>query len=331
MHIWFVLLMIYCLIASVLPVWLLLQPRDYLSIYVLLVGMVLGYLGLFLMHAPMNTPAIVSFSSNIGPMWPMLCVIIACGAISGFHSLVAGGTTSKQLDRESDGKFIGYGGMITESILAILALLAVTAGLYYVAPSGMEEFSYGTLMQEKGWIVTFGVGYGRFLSFIKIPMLIGSLIGVLMLITFILTTLDTSTRLSRFILTESIGDRISIFKNRWFATVISLLPAFYLGFSGHWEDIWPVFGASNQLVAALALLIVSTWLAEIKKPSRYTLIPCIFMLFTTIGALIVELYQFLFFPGGKYLLGAIALVLMIMAMAVVKEALGTIRRMRTIG
>jgi carbon starvation protein len=161
-------------------------------------------------------------------------------------------------------------------------------------------------------------------------MLISSLIGMLMLITFILTSLDTSTRLSRFILTETIGDRISIFKNRWFATVISLLPAFYLGFSGHWEDIWPVFGASNQLVAALTLLIVSMWLAEIKKPSRYTLIPCIFMLFMTIGALIVELYQFLFLPGGKHLLGAMALVLLILAIIVVKEALNTLRRMRTV-
>ncbi|MDK2836284.1 MAG: carbon starvation protein, partial [Thermosediminibacterales bacterium] len=139
--IWFILLMAYGLVASVLPVWLLLQPRDYISTWVLIIGLVAGLIGTFITHPTINAPAFTTFNTSSGPMWPMLFIIIACGAISGFHSLVGGGTTSKQLAKQSHGRLVGYGAMLTEGVLATLALLTVSAGLFWKAPAGMEQYA----------------------------------------------------------------------------------------------------------------------------------------------------------------------------------------------
>ena len=300
---WFALLTVYCFIASLVPVWLLLRPRDYLSIYVLFAGLLLGYIGLFTKHAPISTPALVQFSADFnpaqgsgGPLLPMLCITIACGAISGFHCLVSGGTSSKQLDKESDARVVGYGSMIAEAALAVLALLAVTAGLYWKAPIGEEGLQFGSLMAEEGWILTFSTGLGNFLTSIGIPLSIGILMGTLMLGQFVITSLDTCTRLTRFTWTEMIGERIPRLGNRSIATTVPLAIAFYLGWTGNYTIVWPVFATANQIVAALALLTVSAWLLGTKKPTKYTLIPCIIMLCLTTGALLYEIPAF--FGGG---------------------------------
>ena len=315
-HFWLYVLFAYAFIASVLPVNILLQPRDYLAAFVLFFGLLVGYIGLLLTHPAVHTPLVVSFSGAKGPLWPMMCVIIACGAISGFHSLVSGGTTSKQLPNEADAKKIGYGGMITEAALAVLALVSVTAGLYWKGgPAGLV---YPELMKGGNWIATFGKGYGQITK--PIFGALGMLIGITMLKTFILTTLDSATRITRYIGNELFGERLRIraMHNPYFNTAVVVAVALYFAL-GSWQTIWPVFGAANQLIAALVLLVVSTYLVTTRKNVWYCLIPGIFMLLTTTAALIWEVSRF--FPQGKILLGTVGSVLLLLAGIVVSNAL----------
>jgi len=319
---WFIVLMIYAAIASILPVQVLLQPRDYIATFKLYAVLILGVLGILFIHPSIKAPVFTSPFTQGGPIWPMLFVIVACGAISGFHSLVAGGTTSKQLSRESEGRAIGYGAMLLEGLLAVTTLLIVGGGLYWILPQGMDavRFSFHEV-SKKGWIVTFGTGFGNIvgemLPFIGFG--IASMIAMIALKTFILTTLDTATRITRFIVQESIGSRFPIFKNRYVALMCTLVPAFYLGYTNSWKKIWPVFGATNQLVAALALFVISSYLIGIKKPTRYTIIPACFMIVTTIAALLWQALNpqgFFFGPKPNVFLGISSLVLVMLAVFV---------------
>ncbi|MEO0127303.1 MAG: carbon starvation protein A [candidate division WOR-3 bacterium] len=312
----FTLLLVYAYTASILPVNIILQPRDYLSFFVLFFGLIVGYLGVIITHPNVNTPSFVSFSGKEGYLFPMMFVTIACGAISGFHSLVASGTTSKQLNNERDAKRIGYGAMLTEGILSTLAIIAVCAGLYWYG--GKEGFVYPELIKGGNWIGAFGKGYGQ----ITKPILgaLGMFIGITMLKTFIVTTLDTATRITRYIGTELFGERLGIgfMKNMYINSAIVIGLATYLAI-GPWQNIWPVFGASNQLVAALALLVVTTWLLSKKKNSLYTLIPAIFMLLVTITALILQAVKF--FSTQKIMLGIISIILLVLAGFMIEETL----------
>jgi carbon starvation protein len=313
--VWTVFLLIYAFGASVLPVNILLQPRDYLSTFVLLLGMGFGYLGLIITRPQLQTPFFISWQTSEGSLWPMLCVIIACGAISGFHGLIASGTTSKQLSNERDAQKIGYGGMLTESALALLALLCVCAGLSW--QGGPVGLNYPLLMKEKGWIATFGQGYAQ----ITQPILgtFGLLIGITLLKTFILTTLDSATRITRYLTEELFGEafKLKFLKNRYFATLVILLLALLLAL-GNWKALWPVFGASNQLVASLSLLTVSVFLILRKRQALITLIPALLILVTTLFALS---YKFsLFLAEGKYLLSGISILLFILTLFMLRES-----------
>lgn len=317
---WFFILIIYSLFASSLPVWFLLQPRDYISTWILFLGLGLGYLGLIVLQPSIHAPAFVSFTSKGGSLWPMLFVIIACGSISGFHSIVAGGTTSKQLPDEASGKLIGYGGMLTEAALAGLVIF-IAAGVLIWDPSGAENpIGFQYLMTSVGDPITaFSTGYGRILSSLPgITLAIGSFFGMVMLNAFVLTTLDTGTRLGRLIFSELLGKKAPLFKNRWTASVIILIFAAILGATEGYKAIWPVFGASNQLVAALALIVVSSYLVAIKKPKKYTLYPAYFMLLTTLAALFYQGTKF--FKDGSYLLAGVCILLTALALIIVYEA-----------
>lgn len=324
---WMVILIAYGFVASVLPVWVLLQPRDYISTWVLVVGMVLGFVGLAITRPAINAPFFTGWeSATEGPLWPMLFILIACGAISGFHSLVAGGTTSKQLKRESDGKPVGFGAMLTEGAVATLALVCVAAGLKWAAPESSPESFMGVL-KAGGPIKAFGAGYGRLTA----PMLtvaIGTLVGITMLKTFVMTTLDTTVRITRFITAELLGDKVPLFKNRLAASGVGAVGAFLLGMSGKWSALWPVFAAANQLVAALTLIVLTAYLVGVKKPTKFTLYPAIFMLATTMGALIWKGYGFLFPPEGgsvNLTLGIASLVLLLLGTMVAVEAPRSLR------
>jgi carbon starvation protein len=320
--IWIVILLIYAYIASIIPVNILLQPRDYLSSFILFFGLILGYLGIFVSTPKMNVPMFVSHQSSQGPLWPMMFVIIACGAISGFHSLISSGTTSKQLRHKPGAKKITFGGMILEGILSLLAIISVCAGLYWVGgPTGLV---YPELMKESGWIVTFGKGFGQLVAPL-IGSTLGALIAMFTLNSFVLTTLDSATRITRYITEETLGDAfgIKIFRNKYVSTSLIILLALWLAL-GSWTAIWPVFGASNQLIAALVLLLASVYLFQKRLPSIYTFLPAVFMTVTTIGALIYEMYMF--FQSNNYLLFSIATVLLVLAGDMLAEAFKVLRK-----
>ncbi|MCL0045571.1 carbon starvation protein A [Nitrospinaceae bacterium] len=329
---WFVILMIYAAVASVLPVNILLQPRDYLSTYILFGSMSLAVLALLWIHPELHTPAYRGgFSEEQGPVWPMLFVLVACGAVSGFHSLVAGGTTSKQLAVESQGKSIAYGGMLTEGAVAVVTVLLVSGGLYWVAPASggidMNTLGFRETLQSGGWILAYGHGFGNlvhqmlpFLSFT-----FASMIAVLALNTFVLTTLDSAVRITRFIVQESVGQRIVLFKNKYICTVLVVFFSYLIGSTDGWQKIWPIFGATNQLIAAVALFVIATWLMVMGKPIKFVLYPAIFMTVTTIGALVWQSYRFYSQPEPNIFLGTVAVFLIILALFVGYEGMATLR------
>lgn len=303
---WSIILLAYCFIASVTPVNILLQPRDYLSSYLLVFGTSAGLIGLLITRPQVTQPAFVAWKTNQGDLWPMMFVTIACGAISGFHALIASGTTSKQMPSERYIKRIGYGGMVVEGVVALLAVLAVVAG---ISPQGVTVCS---LLKDAGPICVFGQGYAGLTK--PIFGSYGNVVAILILNAFILTTLDTATRVCRYITTELMG-----IKNRFLATFIIVVLAGFLALSGAWNKIWPVFGASNQLVAALALFVISCWLLARKKPTVYTLIPAFFMFLTTFVALLFQLFSYR--KEGNYLLMLITLALLILSIIMAGEIL----------
>ena len=329
---WFVILMIYAAVASVLPVNILLQPRDYLSTYILFGSMALAVLALLWIHPELHTPAYRGgFSEEQGPVWPMLFVLVACGAVSGFHSLVAGGTTSKQLSVESQGRPIAYGGMLTEGVVAVVTVLLVSGGLYWVAPASggidMNTLGFRETLQSGGWILAYGNGFGNlvhqmlpFLSFT-----FASMIAVLALNTFVLTTLDSAVRITRFIMQESVGEKIVLFKNKYVCTILVVFFSYLIGATGGWQKIWPIFGATNQLIAAVALFVIATWLMAMGKPTKFALYPAIFMVITTIGALAWQSYRFYTQPEPNIFLGTAAVFLIILALFVGYEGMSTLR------
>ncbi|MFQ5672570.1 MAG: carbon starvation protein A [Nitrospinales bacterium] len=324
---WFVLLLIYAAVASVMPVQILLQPRDYLSTYILFGSMSLGIFALLWVRPSLNTPAYLgAFSEGQGPIWPMLFVLVACGAVSGFHSLVAGGTTSKQLSAEGQGRLISYGGMLTEGVVAVVTVLLVSGGLYWVAPAAgnidMATLGFRETLSNGGWILAFGNGFGSVVSQMlpSLGFTFASMIAVLALNTFVLTTLDTCVRITRFIVQEAAGDRFPVFYNKYFATAAIIVCAYLIGATEGWEKIWPIFGATNQLIASVALFVVSTYLIGVKKPTAYTLYPAVFMLVTTIGALAWQSYTFFVSPVPNLILGSLGILLIGLALFVGSEA-----------
>jgi carbon starvation protein len=324
LNIWIIILLAYAAIASIIPVNILLQPRDYLSSFILFFGLVLGYLGIFVSLPKMHAPIFISYQSSQGPLWPMMFVIIACGAISGFHSLISSGTTSKQLPLKPVAKRITFGGMILEGVLSLLAIIAVCAGLYWIG--GPPGLVYPELMKESGWIVTFGKGYGQLVA----PLIgssVGALIAMFTLNSFVLTTLDSATRITRYVTEETLGDALGlkIFKNKYVSTALIVFLAFWLAM-GSWTAIWPVFGASNQLIAAMVLLLASVYLFQKRRPSIYTFIPAVFMTTTTIAALLYKMY--IFFLSNNYLLFTIAAVLLVLAGDMLVEATRVINKKR---
>lgn len=317
---WFFSLLLYSMFASSLPVWFLLQPRDYISTWILFFGLGLGYIGLAVSHPPLNAPAFVSFTSKGGPLWPMLFVIIACGAISGFHSVVAGGTTAKQLSDEKSGKLIAYGGMLTEAALAGLVIFIAAGALIWDPSRTQSQFGFQYLMTSVGDpIQAFATGYGRIVSSLPgLSVTLGLFIGMIMLNAFVLTTLDTGARLARFITAELAGKKVPLLQNRWVASFLVVAFAGALGATEGYKALWPVFGASNQLVASLALIVVTSYLVGVRRPKKFTLYPALFMLVTTLAALIYQGVNF--FKSKSYLLGGISALLIVLAVIIVFES-----------
>ena len=312
---WTLLLLLYAFIASVTPVWVLLQPRDFLATFQLFFGLVLGVLGALFAGAAVKAPALAGLHLTDKPLWPFMFVIIACGAISGFHSLVASGTTSKQLDKESDAKLVGFGGMLLESLLALVALLSVTAGLYWLSkPQGVDGFVFQDLLKQSP-ILAFGYGYGELVSH-GLPFIgfaVAAFFGMMMLNAFVMTTLDSASRINRLIFTDLTG-----IKNKYIASLAGILIGAFFALTNAWTVIWPVFGSANQLIAALTLIVLTAYLIGVKKPTKYTTGPALFMTLTTVSILVFQTVKF--FLEGKYTLSAVAFILLLLALLILKES-----------
>jgi carbon starvation protein len=319
---WDVFLILYCFIASTTPVWILLQPRDYLSSFLLYASVLGGFLGILLGGLSVRFPALVGWSHpQLGALFPILFITVACGACSGFHAVVASGTSSKQLDRERDTRLIGYGAMLIEGTVAVIALTTVMI------------LSRGDPLASQAPLVIYGRGMSRFLSMFGIPPQLGYSFGLLALSTFILTTLDTATRLGRYIFEEFFGLRGKA--TRYLSTLATLaLPAFFVLITlrdgrGNpipaWKAIWPVFGASNQLLAALTLLVLTLWIRRSGKKIAFIVFPMIFMTVMTVWALILLIRQY-----RLSLIGVIAVVLLALSFLLVWEAARALKSRRTV-
>ena len=280
----------YILVASVTPVWILLQPRDYLSSFLLYAMLALAVIAVVMGRPSLDTLPLITKAGNTTPVFPVLFTTIACGAISGFHSLVSSGTTSKQLDKETDAKPIAYGGMLIECALAILTLCAVAHAYSF---NGTDKAFSGATAIFGGGIASM-IDPSRGTTYHVLYTLL-----VLTYSTFCLTSLDTATRMGRFMFQEfwidstkgetpeNVTGYKKVLANPYVATVITVFFGILLGMNGYGK-IWALFGSANQLLAALALLAVATWLGNIGKNNKMFLIPMVFMLFVTICSLIIN-------------------------------------------
>jgi carbon starvation protein len=317
---WILMLFVYCAVASVTPVWILLQPRDYLNSFLLYAVLVTGLAGVFLFQPTVQFPMFTRFETELGPLFPILFVTVACGAVSGFHSLVASGTTAKQLDSEQDARVIGYGAMLIEALLAVLALLAAVH---------LRQGQYTALKIEGGPVHVFSYGVGSFMASLGISQESGQGFAALAVSAFCLTTLDTATRLARFAFQEffqssSPRPATTLLTNRFAATLVTLAVCFVLVRSGGTDRVWPLFGSANQLLAALALLAVSVWIGRRTGKNAFVRYPMFVMFAVSLSALGLQAWKNL--EQGHYVLAGLAVLLFVLAVVLVREATLAIRR-----
>ncbi len=311
---WLIILSLYIVVAAILPVWMLLQPRDYLNSFLLYAMILGGFIGVLLYHPKIAMPAVTTFKHPTqGYLFPMLFITIACGAISGFHSLVASGTTAKQIDKEGDAKVIGYGGMLIEGALAILATLTAV----YLTSDGYAELLKG------GPVNVFSTGLATFMTSFGVDATTGKTFTALAVSAFALTTLDTAGRLGRFAFqeffqetsaAESPASGVSILSNRYVASVITIGISIYLAFTS-WGVIWPMFGSANQLLAGVALLAVAAWLANKGMNNKMLIAPMIFMFVVTLTALVFLIQSNI--AKGNYILVFFGVLLFILAIILI--------------
>ena len=329
---WMWIVGLYILVASVTPVWILLQPRDYLSSFLLYAMLALAVIAVFMGNPSLETLPLLNKEGNTTPVFPVLFTTIACGAISGFHSLVGSGTTSKQLDKETDAKPIAYGGMLIECVLALLTLSAV-AHAYSFA---------GTDLAFNGATAIFGGGIASMIDPSRgaVYSILYTLL-VLTYSTFCLTSLDTATRLGRFMFQEfwidaskgetpeNVTGYKKVLATPYVATVITVVLGITLGMNGY-AKIWALFGSANQLLAALALLAIAAWLGNIGKKNAMCWIPMFFMLAVTIASLIINTKTQigLITAGGAdwgpYVQAVVGVLLVVMALVLAVEGVQTI-------
>lgn len=293
-NVWIAFVFVYIMVASVTPVWILLQPRDYLSsflLYFMMIAAVIGIIGATIVDPSSTkfvTPAFTGFSVNGSYLFPTLFITIACGAISGFHSLIASGTTSKQLDNEKDALIVGYGSMLIECVLAVISLIAIgTLSIDGSQAAVMADLGLDSISPT----IIFGTAIANFFAVIGLPSAAVEATKTIIMLAvscFCLTSLDTGTRLGRFMFQELFatnkkGEK-NILSNMYVATIITALCGFVLCLAGY-EKVWPLFGAANQLVAVPAFLAVAAYLKKIGKNNKMLYFPIIFMSLATLTSM----------------------------------------------
>ncbi len=319
--IWTLLLLAYCYIASVLPVWVLLQPRDYINSHQLLVALFLLVCGLVVARPEMAAPVFTNDVAGAPPIFPFLFITIACGSISGFHCLVASGTSSKQLKNEGDAQYVGYGAMLLEGALAVIVILACCAGLGMGVAKNGEVFT-----GEAAWLQYYGGDWGamgladkvgafidggaNMIAALHIPLDLAVGIIAVMVACFAATTLDTATRLQRYVLQE-LGDAIGVrpLKNKYVATLVAVVTAGIIalvpGPAGPGSGgliLWPLFGAINQLLAGLAFLVIAFYLLRHDRPVWFLLVPLFLMIVMPAWAMTHQIIGFYTAENPNWLL-----------------------------
>lgn len=326
---WIVLVLIYSFFAAVLPVWLLLQPRDFSNAQGLFLGLAFMYVGLFLLRPEIVAPAVRVNPSGAPPLFPFLFIIVACGAVSGFHSLVSSGTSVRQINRETDARLIGYGSMVGEGVLAVMAVLACTAGFETKAAWDLHYVNWNAAQGLSQKIAAFVNGGSRFIGACGVPEKFARAVVGVIIISFAMTTIDTATRLQRYVIGEIGGKfRITVLKNRYISGGLAVATAYFLVISKAAGSggmiLWPLFGTTNQLLAGLALLVITIYLRKNGKNGAYTFIGMLFVLGMTLWAMVVNIN--LFYTGGNWLLVILGSVVFILALWLCLEAWISIRR-----
>ena len=328
---WMIIIFVYIIIAASIPVNVLLQPRDYLNAWLLIFGLVLGGIAMIFSFTRLGLPAFTTFNAKViagksTPFWPAIPLIIACGSLSGFHSLVASGTTSKQLERESDGLFIGYGGMLTEGFLSTLVVVVIAA----YGPAFLGNFAasnYTDAIKTVGGPVgIFSKAYAEAIyRTLALPKEFMMILAALWVSEFAMTTLDTTNRLARYTLIEifePLRDKLPKFSrfitNRWVASAIPATLGILLALTGAWSVLWPAFGGANQMLAAIALFTAAAFLIRVQKQRGLNaLIPALFLWITVSVAMIW--YMFVCVPSfmktspiQAYIIGGIIIAMLIL-------------------
>ncbi|MFT5442424.1 MAG: carbon starvation protein [Myxococcota bacterium] len=327
---WVWILLIYSFVASVMPVWLLLQPRDYLNSHQLVTALVFLTLGLVWLHPPVVAPAINLMPEGAPPMIPFLFVTIACGAMSGFHGLVSSGTTSKQVMSMPEARPIGYGGMLAEGYLGLIATLAATAGFATTAEWHEHYSSWGAANGLPSKLSAFIDGGARFVGSLGIPVETAQTFMAVVIIAFAATSLDTGARIQRLVIAE-LGEfyGIKVLSNRYIASALgigaALLLAVTQGSGKGGLALWPLFGTTNQLVAGVTLLIVSVWLKRLGRPVVYTLVPMIFIGVVTIFGMAGNLIDYYSNIQEFWLLAVVGTIVIVLDIWIVLEGIAALR------
>ncbi len=330
--IWIALLLIYSWCASVLPVWILLQPRDYINSHQLFLGLGLMIAGLILVQPTITAPMLNLSPEGAPPWFPFLFITIACGAISGFHGLVSAGTTSKQLDKPKDARKVAYGGMLGEGLLALLATLAVATGF---KTTEQWHSHYSNWTEANGLtakIDAFVIGAGQFLEGLGITTEISRTVIAVLIISFAATSLDTATRIQRYIIGE-LGENLGVksLSNRYIGSALAVLSAFGLMMMGQGGGkggllIWPLFGATNQMLASLCLIMIALWLVKMKRQHLpFTITALLITFITTIGLY----YNFTsFLESSNYPLMSLTVILFMAQIWIIIEAVGSLKELK---
>ncbi|MCH7872141.1 MAG: carbon starvation protein A [Planctomycetes bacterium] len=328
---WTWILLGYSFLASVLPVWSLLQARDFLNSLLLYLGLLAAYGGFFVLGPTFAAPAINAHPEGAPPLFPFVFIIIACGAASGFHSLVASGTTAKQIDRETDARFVAYGGMIGESLLGLLAVLACTAGFETDGAWQAAYADWGTI--QAGLANKLGAfihGSSRFIAALGVSRDLATAFLAVVVVSFALTTLDSATRLLRFNISEiGASVRLKFLSNRYLASGLAIAAIAFFAFykidgKPAGLALWTLFGTINQLLAGLTLLVATLYLHQRGRNALYTGLPMVFMLVSTFAALLRKLSDF--WKNDQTLLLVVGCVLLLLAIGVIIEGVRSFLR-----
>lgn len=329
--VWAVVAFVFCYFGAVLPIWRFALPINYVASYIVFLGLFFGMIGIVILHPDFTLPAYTSFSIGIGPLWPILFVTIACGAISGWHSIVSSSGTARQLENELDARPVGGGVMLVEMLLAVFAL--IIAGSIYASP---VEYGAAVKLGPGG---VFAAGVSKFLGALGLPADIGRSYGSVMMIVLAITIMQLVVRFMRVATSELLSDISPVFRNPHVGTFIASVLGIILVLTGWWQYLWVLFGGANQLMASLALMIITVWLISEGKSYAWTLYPMLFMFVTTVAALLYTSYNLLqkVFAGGvqgeafvgNLLMGLVGFFLVICALILGYEGIVAFNRFRS--